>query len=233
MPLEGFLAYAIFHMGCAKKIVEERNRMSRGDLDFRKIHDDFWPKILRYLTRLVGEHDAEDLTQEVFVKINHALRSFRGESQLSTWIYRIATNAAVDRLRSPSFQHTVQRGVSVVSIAESEIARGGIDTWRAEEAPLAETSVIRTEMNECIRGFVENLPADYRTVLVLSELEGVRNSDIAEIVGITLDTVKIRLHRARVKLKKELEANCSFYRDERNELACDLKSAFREFRKEY
>lgn len=207
--------------------------MRSGDLDFRKIHDDYWPKILRYLARLVGEQEAEDLTQEVFIRINDAIKSFRGESQLSTWIYRIATNAAVDRLRSPSFQRTAHRGVSVVSIAESEITRGGVDTWRAGETPSVETSVIRTEMNECIRGFIENLPAEYRTVLVLSELEGLKNSDIAEIVGVTLDTVKIRLHRARVKLKKELEANCSFYRDERNELACDLKSALREYRKEY
>ena len=65
--------------------------------------------------------------------------------------------------------------------------------------------------------------------MVLSELEGLKDSEIAEIVGVSLNAVKVRLHRARAKLRKELEARCSFYRDERGELACDLKSAYGEF----
>jgi len=67
--------------------------MSEAILDFQKIHDEFRPKIERYLVRLVGEYEAEDLTQDVFIKISRALQTFRGESQLSTWIYRVATNA--------------------------------------------------------------------------------------------------------------------------------------------
>ncbi|MGH7800045.1 MAG: RNA polymerase sigma factor [Thermodesulfobacteriota bacterium] len=78
---------------------------------------------------------------------------------------------------------------------------------------------------------MEKLPENNKTVLVLSELEGLKDHDIVEILGLSLDTVKIRLHRARAKLKKELETHCNFYRDERNELACDLKSAIGEFRK--
>jgi RNA polymerase sigma-70 factor (ECF subfamily) len=81
-------------------------------------------------------------------------------------------------------------------------------------------------MNKCIRDFVENLPASYRSVIVLSELEGFKNDEIAEILGVPLHTIKIRLHRARAKLRKELETHCSFYRDDQNELACDLKAAF-------
>jgi RNA polymerase sigma-70 factor (ECF subfamily) len=84
-------------------------------------------------------------------------------------------------------------------------------------------------MNECIRSFIDNLLADHKAVILLSEIEGLKNKEVAEILGITLDTVKIRLHRARAKLKKELEANCNLYRDEQNELACDLKQAFKEF----
>jgi RNA polymerase sigma-70 factor (ECF subfamily) len=71
-------------------------------LEFQKIYDTYQPKILRYLTRMVGESDAEDLTQDVFVKVNKALGDFRGESKVSTWLYRIATNVAMDRMRSPS-----------------------------------------------------------------------------------------------------------------------------------
>src|SRR5574342_1048299 len=79
-----------------------------NDLEFPKIYAGFQQKILRYLTRLVGEADAEDLAQEVLIKVSEALPNFRGESQLSTWIYRIATNTALDRLRSPSYQRIVQ-----------------------------------------------------------------------------------------------------------------------------
>jgi RNA polymerase sigma-70 factor (ECF subfamily) len=77
--------------------------MPDSEIEFQKIHSAFQPKIFRYLTRLVGKNDAEDLTQEVFTKINQGLNAFRGDSKLSTWIYKIATNTALDRLRSPSF----------------------------------------------------------------------------------------------------------------------------------
>ena len=60
--------------------------MNDSELEFQKIYDAYQPRLLRYLVRLIGEHDAEDLTQEVFVKVNQALKTFRGESQLSTWL---------------------------------------------------------------------------------------------------------------------------------------------------
>ncbi len=205
--------------------------MSDDQLEFQEIHDRFRPSILRYLTRLVGPYEVEDVAQEVFVRVGRALEDFRGESELSTWIYRIATNAALDRLRSPSFRATGQNRGSTVVIGASEIRTQDQDVWTGEKTPSVETSLIRKEMNECIRSFIENLPAEYRTVLVLSELEGKTDREIAEIVDASLNAVKIRLHRARAKLRKELETHCSFYRDERNELACDLKGALSEFRK--
>jgi RNA polymerase sigma-70 factor (ECF subfamily) len=78
-------------------------------------------------------------------------------------------------------------------------------------------------MSACIDEFVARLPDNYKTVMVLSELEGFTNGEIAAILGLTLDTVKIRLHRARETLRKDLEAGCNFYRDERAEFACDRK----------
>ncbi len=204
--------------------------MSDAKLEFQEIYRIFQPRIVRYLTRLIGEHEAEDLAQEVFVKVAQGLKDFRGESQLSTWIYRIATNAALDRLRSPAFQRMAEKRLSGDSIREGEEDK---DDRAVKKGPSVEQKLIRKEMNECIRDFIENLPENYRAVLTLSELEGLKNTEIAEILGITLDTVKIRLHRARSKLRKELQTHCSFYRDEQNELACDLKSAFREFRKRY
>lgn len=198
--------------------------MSNDESEFQKIHDTFRPKILRYLKRLVSEYEAEDLTQEVFVKIDQALKTFRGESQLSTWIYRIATNAALDRLRSPSFQRMVKKRSSNNLIAEGKIETKDLST--GEKTLSVEQQLIRKEMHQCIRNLVENLPENYRTVLVLSEFEELKDKEIAEILGLSLNTIKIRLHRARAKLRKELETHCNFYHDERNELACYLKSAF-------
>ena len=106
--------------------------MSHAEIEYQEIHDTFRPKIHRYLTRLVGEHEAEDLTQEVFVKVSQALKSFRGESQLSTWIYRISTNVALDRLRSPSFRQTAERK----SIDDSkEVGVEDKNPWTGEKTP--------------------------------------------------------------------------------------------------
>lgn len=202
-------------------MVQKRTHGGKLDSDFERIHREFRPVVFRYLQRLAGDRDAEDLTQEVFMKISRGLRDFRNDSQLSTWIYRIATNAALDRLRSPDF----------IQPERQEAIGDDKDIWPDEKAAPADQLLIRREMNECIRGVIEKLPADYRTVIVLSDLEEMKNSRIAEILGISLDAVKIRLHRARVKLKEALDAQCDFYRDERNELACDRKPTALPFRK--
>ncbi len=193
------------------------------ELDFESIHTAYRAKIHRYLVRLVGMPEAEDLTQEVFVKVSQALNTFRGESQLSTWIYRIATNAAIDKKRSPAYKQTAQ---STQLHDQAEIESKIV--WVGEATLSTHQQVEHDEMNQCIRRFVEKLPDNYRSVLVLSELEEMENKEIAEILGITLGTVKIRLHRAKEALKKELQAHCEFSRNEQNEFACDLKGAFPE-----
>lgn len=185
--------------------------MISSEVDFEKIYGGLKPRVLRYLTRLVGELEAEDVTQEVFVKVSQALSGYRHESNLSTWVYQIARNAAFDRLRSRAFQDSVLR----------QSSNGG----EAKSAHAVEQQLIRREMNECIRGFIESLPGDYRSVVILSEFEELTNQQIAEVLGISLATVKIRLHRARALLKKEFAARCDFYRDEGNGLVCDPKVA--------
>lgn len=192
--------------------------MNADKLEFQRIYDTFQPKILRYLAHLAGGQEAEDLAQETFVKIHQGLENFRGKSQLSTWIYRIATNTALDRLRSPSFQRITQASLSE-SLDEIEITDKVV--CAEEKKPLIEQQLIREEMNRCIRGYIEKLPEDYRMALVLSEYEGLKNSEIAEVLGITLDAVKIRLHRAKTKLKEELETHCEFYWVE--EMPCSVK----------
>lgn len=181
--------------------------MSDAVLDFQKIHADFRPKIQRYLTRIVGEYEAEDLTQEVFVKISQALHTFRGESKLSTWIYRIASNAALDRMRSPSFKRIVPSEFSGYSDSgETEIKDK--DAWTGDEAPSLEQQLCRKERYACYQEYIENLPENYRRVVVLSELEELAASEIADILGLSVEAVKIRLHRGRTRLLQELRNHC-------------------------
>ena len=91
-------------------------------------------------------------------------------------------------------------------------------------SPPADRNLIIEQMNECIRGLVAKLPSEYRVVITLSEMEDLTNREIADILGISIDTVKIRLHRARAALKKEFEVGCNFYRDNRNEFSCETKT---------
>ena len=157
----------------------------RDDLEFQNIYNTFHDKIRRYLARLVGETESEDLTHEVFIKAGKALEDFRGESSLSTWIYRIATNTALDRLRNPDFKRSAQERLS---IGEDEMAIEDKDVWTGKKIPLPDQQLIRKEMNACIRSFIDSLPADYRSVIVLSDLEEFKNREIAEILDISLET---------------------------------------------
>ena len=207
--------------------------MKSNELEFNRIFKEYQPKILRYLTRLTGKYEAEDLSQEVFIKVESGLKNFRGESKLSTWIYRIATNTAVDRMRSPSFKYKVNEGTSSEATQMDDIDTEDKDLFTGERAESTDQQYVRKEMNSCIRNFIENLPENYKAVVILSELEELKNKEIAEILHLSLDTVKIRLHRARAQLRKKLESNCSFYRNEQNEFSCDLKNEYEEFSKVY
>lgn len=80
--------------------------MSTPEPDFREVHDALRPRVLRYLARMAGEAEAEDLAQEVFEKVSRSLGDFRGDAELSTWVYRIATNTALDRLRRRGSRRT-------------------------------------------------------------------------------------------------------------------------------
>lgn len=183
--------------------------------DFDSIYKEFQPKINRYLSNLICENDALDLTQTVFLKVSQSLDSFRGESSLSTWIYRIATNTAHDHALSSLSK---QKGAEQLFDDD-----GSIDDLPDTGFPGTERDYIRQEMNSCIRGVIDQLPENYRTVLLLSEFEELTNSAIAAILDISIDTVKIRLHRARTALRKAMECQCNLYHDERSEIMCDRK----------
>jgi RNA polymerase sigma-70 factor, ECF subfamily len=182
-----------------------------GLLEFQTIYDQFHARIHRFLERMVGTADADDCTQDVFSKVSVGLARFRGEASLSTWIYRIATNSAYDRLRNHSTHN------ATVSIDDARPVE--------DHAPGVEQRLVRREMNDCIGRYIDRLRPSYRSVVILSEHEGLTNAEIAATLGVSIDTVKIRLHRARARLREELGGGCDFYRDARNEFACQPKPA--------
>lgn len=185
--------------------------------NFDAIYAEFQPKIERYLRRLAGADEAPDLTQAVFLKVHQGLATFRGDATLATWIYRIATNAAHDQRLAAASK---QREAEELCADPDEL-----DALADPAAVATDHAYIRREMSACVRGVVEELPENYREVLLLSDFEGFTNTEIAAILGVTLDTVKIRLHRGRLRLRQSLECACSLYHDERNELMCDRKPA--------
>lgn len=190
--------------------------MTNDALRLETIYAEHRGKIHRYLIRLVGERDAEDVTQEVFVKVGQALEAFGNRAKLSTWLYQIATNAALDKLRSRSHKQDM-----ATSYATDPTV---FETSRyAEGERSIDDQLVRDEMNACIYAYIDFLPEKYRTALILSEMEDLKNSEIAAVLDISLPAVKIRLHRAKEKLKETLAANCTFYRNDCNQLACEPK----------
>jgi RNA polymerase sigma-70 factor (ECF subfamily) len=196
--------------------------MSKGQaLSFSSVYEEFYTKILHYLKRLVGEFEAEELTQTVFEKISRNLSSFKGDSKLSTWIYKVATNTALDRLKSQSFKYSFAGPLAPLPINLPEAEKPVSSANRTLDSP--DKKIIQNEMSACVREFVDRLPPDYRTIIVLKDIEGLTNKEIAEVLEISLDSAKIRLHRARNQLKESLATGCDFYIDERSVLACDRK----------
>ncbi len=164
----------------------------------------------RYLRRYVGDAAlADDLLQEALIRIVRGLPGFAGRSSLRTWAFSIATRVAADHFRQPA--HRVQ----IVDIDES---------LELPESDLAvDQRLVIDEMNACVRKVIDSLPEEYRAALVLHDIEGLTAAQTAEACGSSVPTAKIRIHRARLRLREALRQECSFYRDPDNVLRCDRK----------
>ena len=168
--------------------------------------------MFNYLLSLsLSRSRAEDLLQETLLRISRGLREFEGRSSPKTWAYSIATRTAIDHVRKARDT----RGVGEVD-AEESLADAGED---------AGERLVIDEMNTCIREEIDSLPGDYRAAIVLHDLEGLTAAETAEIVGCSLATAKIRIHRARQRLKQALERDCTFYYDRDQTLRCDRKGS--------
>jgi RNA polymerase sigma-70 factor (ECF subfamily) len=177
---------------------------------FEDVAKELSSPLRRYLERLVGNRaTADDLLQDTLLKIARGLPEFEGRSSIKTWAFTIATRVATDHFRRP------QSRAQMVEIDET-----GPD--HVADAEVDQRLVI-DEMNSCVREVIDSLPEDYRTALVLHDLEGQTAMQVAEIADCSLATAKIRIHRARRRLKEALDQECSFYRDEDNVFRCDRK----------
>jgi RNA polymerase sigma-70 factor (ECF subfamily) len=182
-----------------------------------RLHEEYRPRIHRYLTRLVGLLDADDVTQLVFLRASQALPEFRGQSSIGTWLYRIARNAALDWRRSRS------RALATHEALVSE--RTHVSSAEPDDTVLpADEVLVRREMQQCLRGVIAEMPAADRDVLAFRELDGMPTAEIADELGVSLATAKIRLHRARGRLRSTLTDCCTFTRDGRHGFGCERKN---------
>jgi RNA polymerase sigma-70 factor (ECF subfamily) len=187
--------------------------------DVSELYTEYSDKLTLFLKRMVGEEDAKDLVQEVFIRVMKSLDGFQGNSSISTWLYKIATNAALDKLKSASYNKQKNTITSLDFINPLKVkTRHDYD-----EEYNVEYHLLKEEMNQCIADYLNRLPGNYKTIFMLREYEDYSVEEIAAIMGISVDNVKIRLHRARKKLHDILLNNCTFYYDEYSKLRCDKK----------
>ena len=179
--------------------------------DFSALVRDYSGPLLRYLERQIGDVTvAEDLLQETLLRAARGLPTFAGRASLKTWLYSIAGNVVVDHLRLPIRQQKIVAIDEAADIDDGSMA--------------LEQRVIVDEMNACVREVIDSLPPDYRSALILHDIEGMDGAQTAEVLGISLGATKVRLHRARARLKEALQKSCGFYRDEESVFRCERRN---------
>ncbi len=163
-------------------------------------HDAFAVLVERYkhkvywlVRRMIGLEEAEDLTQEVFLRAYRALPGFRPGGTFRTWLYKIARNMCISELR--------KRGRRGEQVSLDETGEERVHWLLSDSSDGAEEQMHAKELSYTIRTLVDELPEHYRTVLTLFYLDQLRYEEIAEVVDMPLGTVKTHLHRARLRLR--------------------------------
>ena len=170
-------------------------------------------RVARYIRYLVHDaSDAEDLTQETFMRAYHQQGTLRDPAALESWLYRIATHICIDRLR--------QRARTTALQADSPVEDLPIVD---HDQPSPFVIVQQAEMGECVDQYVGILSDQQKAVLLLHDADGMTDNEIADLLAVPLTTVKMRLHRARQKLGATLKNACTFGRDERGVFVCEPK----------
>lgn len=193
----------------------ERRPLSEKTPALSEIYEKYHRKVVAYAAKLLGMDQAEDIAQEVFLKVGRSLGTLSDGAKLTSWIYAITLNTVRDhaRRRGPDRIERIDAPAEIDDGAEDPVSQAP-DT--ASRSP--EQAAIRNEAVACYLDYVRRLPRRYYVVYALSELEDLSNQQIADRLSLSLGTVKIRLHRARALLYGELRRNCRCYRNERGEL---------------
>ena len=152
-------------------------------------HSDF---VYNLALRMMGSpEDAEDVAQDAFISAYRAYDRFRGDSRVTTWLYRITTNAALMRLRKEKrARELTQTGLDDVEVA----------SWE----PTPELQALTSELGDKLMDGIERLPPDLRAAVVLRDVEQLSNAEAADVLDVTVSSLKSRLHRARVLLRNHL-----------------------------
>lgn len=181
-------------------------RVQAGDREaFGLLVSKYQRKLLRLVMRLVRDPgEAEDVTQEAFIKAYRALPNFRGESAFYTWLYRIGVNTAKNWLAAQGKRMPM---VSDLLDDEGESGEGTDNLLRNDETP--ERVLQSKQIGETVNGAMDALPEDLRTAITLREIDGLSYEDIAQAMGCPIGTVRSRIFRAReaiaVKLRPLLD----------------------------
>jgi RNA polymerase sigma-70 factor (ECF subfamily) len=174
----------------------------RGDeRAVQKLVDLYSPRLYNLALRILRHsQDAEDALQETFITALGKLDQFDGRSSFFTWIYRIAVNTSLMALRKRRSRHRREEPLPVPGF--DEIRRRELIDWAALADPAR--TVLTNEMRQIMEAAIEKLPAKYRVVFVLRDLEGLSIGETAKTLGISVANVKIRLMRARLFLREAL-----------------------------
>lgn len=177
-------------------------RALEGDLpSFERLVARYQNKIMGYAARMLSDREeAEDVTQEVFIKAYRSLDSFRGESSFSTWIYRIATNLCIDRLRKK--KRSPQQAYSLDEPMDKDEEKGSREIPDVSTEPTR--SIEKEELRARVREMVAEMPEKLRAVLIMCDMQGMAYEDIAKVLNCPVGTVKSRLFHARADLGRRL-----------------------------
>jgi RNA polymerase sigma-70 factor, ECF subfamily len=189
---------------------EEKNddllkRLQAGDENaLTELADTYSSKIYQLAFRyLRNKEDAEEVTQDVLFKVHRKINAFRGDSALSSWIYRITFNAAMSRLRTARYQRSQDDERSMANSESGEGSRPSVADV-ADWSDLADERVLRSQLRRRLFRAILALPAIYRAPVLLRDIHGMSTEEASALLQVKDQTLKSRLHRGRLILRKQL-----------------------------
>jgi RNA polymerase sigma-70 factor (ECF subfamily) len=161
----------------------------------------FGDRVYRLAMRITGSNeDAEEAAQDALWTAARKIGMFKGESAFGSWIYRITANAAYQKLRTRRQKSAEIAMDDVLPSLDDERHFEPMDDW----ANRVDERALQGELRQVLQEAIDGLPDEYRTALVMHDVEGLSNPDIAETLGISLPAVKSRVHRSRLYVRKKL-----------------------------